>query len=76
MKTKQSLTNYPSAELEKFLKQHPTTATSPTCTSASEPMSLGADGCSQSVSLGTNKDGSPKHPLYIKADTNLIEWRP
>ena len=41
------LTNYPSAELKNYLKQHPTTATSPTCTSALEPMSIGADGCSQ-----------------------------
>lgn len=73
---RQSLTNYPSAELKNYLKQHPTTATSPTCTSALEPMSIGADGCSPSVSLGTNKNGSPKHPLYIKTDTNLIEWRP
>lgn len=24
--------------------------------------------------LGTNKDGSPKHPLYIKSDTQLIQW--
>lgn len=24
--------------------------------------------------LGTNQNGSPRHPLYIKADTNLIEW--
>lgn len=24
--------------------------------------------------LGTNKDGSPKHPLYVKADTPLIRW--
>lgn len=44
---RQSLTNYPSAELKNYLKQHPTTATSPTCTSALEPMSIGADGCSQ-----------------------------
>ena len=24
--------------------------------------------------LGTNLDGSPKHPLYIKADTTLMKW--
>lgn len=24
--------------------------------------------------LGTNKDGSPRHPLYIKQDQPLIEW--
>jgi hypothetical protein len=24
--------------------------------------------------LGTNKDGSPKHPLYIKADQPLVPW--
>lgn len=26
--------------------------------------------------LGTTKDGSPKHPLYIKADTILEDYRP
>lgn len=26
--------------------------------------------------FGTNKDGSPKHPLYIKASQPLIEWCP
>lgn len=26
--------------------------------------------------LGTNKDGSPKHPLYLRSDTPLREWRP
>lgn len=25
--------------------------------------------------LGTNKDGSPKHPLYVRGDTPLIEYR-
>lgn len=24
--------------------------------------------------LGTNKDGSPKHPLYVKQDQQLIRW--
>ncbi len=24
--------------------------------------------------LGTNKDGSPKHPLYLKNDTQLRNW--
>lgn len=24
--------------------------------------------------LGTNKGGSPKHPLYLKGDTELIRW--
>lgn len=24
--------------------------------------------------FGTNQNGSPKHPLYIKADTTLIKW--
>lgn len=24
--------------------------------------------------LGTNKDGSPKHPLYIRQDTQLMRW--
>lgn len=26
--------------------------------------------------LGTNKDGSPKHPLYIRANQPLIPWKP
>ena len=26
--------------------------------------------------FGTNKDGSPKHPLYLKGDTPLVRWRP
>lgn len=25
--------------------------------------------------LGTTKDGSPRHPLYVRADQPLIEWR-
>lgn len=25
--------------------------------------------------LGTNKDGSPKHPLYCRADTQPMPWR-
>lgn len=25
--------------------------------------------------LGVNKDGSPKHPLYVAADKQLVEWR-
>ncbi|AMS03704.1 hypothetical protein SEA_BETTERKATZ_69 [Gordonia phage BetterKatz] len=24
--------------------------------------------------LGTTKDGSPRHPLYVRADTDLVEW--
>lgn len=24
--------------------------------------------------LGTNKSGSPKHPLYLKADQKLVKW--
>jgi hypothetical protein len=24
--------------------------------------------------LGTAKDGSPRHPLYLKADTSLVRW--
>jgi hypothetical protein len=26
--------------------------------------------------LGVNKDGSPKHPLYVKADTSLVPYVP
>jgi hypothetical protein len=26
------------------------------------------------VCLGTTKDGSPRHPLYVKADAPLVEW--
>jgi hypothetical protein len=26
--------------------------------------------------LGQNKDGSPKHPLYLRADAPLVEYRP
>ena len=26
--------------------------------------------------FGTNGDGSPKHPLYLRADTPLVPWRP
>lgn len=26
--------------------------------------------------FGVNGDGSPKHPLYLRADTALIPWRP
>jgi hypothetical protein len=26
--------------------------------------------------LGTNKDGSPKHPLYVKGDTPLVPYTP
>lgn len=26
--------------------------------------------------LGANKDGSPKHPLYIRADQQLARWQP
>lgn len=25
--------------------------------------------------LGTTKDGSPRHPLYVRGDAPLIEWR-
>jgi hypothetical protein len=24
--------------------------------------------------LGTTKDGSPRHPLYVRADQPLLEW--
>jgi len=27
------------------------------------------------VCLGTNLDGSPKHPLYLRADSPLIPWK-
>ena len=26
--------------------------------------------------FGTNGDGSPKHPLYLRGDTPLIRWEP
>jgi hypothetical protein len=26
--------------------------------------------------LGTNRDGSPKHPLYVKGDAPLVRYRP
>lgn len=26
--------------------------------------------------LGTTKDGSPRHPLYVRGDQPLIEWTP
>jgi hypothetical protein len=26
--------------------------------------------------LGTTRDGSPRHPLYVRADQPLIEWSP
>jgi hypothetical protein len=26
--------------------------------------------------LGTTKDGSPRHPLYVRGDQPLIEWSP
>ncbi len=26
--------------------------------------------------LGTTKAGHPKHPLYLAADTPLVEWSP
>lgn len=25
--------------------------------------------------LGTTRDGSPRHPLYVRADQPLVEWR-
>jgi len=29
----------------------------------------------QTYCLGVTKNNQPKHPLYLKADTQLIEWR-
>jgi hypothetical protein len=26
--------------------------------------------------LGTNRDGSPRHPLYLPSETNLVPWAP
>lgn len=26
--------------------------------------------------FGTNKDGSPRHPLYIKNDSKIVSWQP
>jgi hypothetical protein len=31
---------------------------------------------SGALCLGMNKDGSPRHPLYVKADQPLIPWNP
>ncbi len=31
--------------------------------------------CTPLQCLGTNQDGSPKHPLYVKGDTELRVWR-
>ncbi|MBB5413679.1 hypothetical protein HDG34_007657 [Paraburkholderia sp. HC6.4b] len=28
------------------------------------------------LSLGTTKDGSPRHPLYVRADQRLTNWSP
>jgi hypothetical protein len=28
------------------------------------------------VCLGVTKDGSPRHPLYVRGDAPLVEWRP
>ena len=28
------------------------------------------------LALGTTKDGSPRHPLYVKSDVQPVEWRP
>lgn len=33
------------------------------------------DGLSHVFCFGTNKDGSPKHPLYLKSTTPLRPWR-
>lgn len=30
----------------------------------------------EATCLGTNKDGSPKHPLYVRKDARLERWRP
>lgn len=32
------------------------------------------NGCNL-LCLGTNKNGSPKHPLYIKSEQQLLEWK-
>ena len=55
MITKPVLNNYPSAELKSNLERHPTTATSPTGTSASKPMSSGANGCSQDAIIRSDE---------------------
>lgn len=31
---------------------------------------------SRPMCLGTTKDGAPRHPLYIRADQPLINWKP
>jgi len=33
-------------------------------------------GCPQLSCFGTTKDGCPRHPLYLRSDQPLVEWRP
>lgn len=35
-----------------------------------------AQTCAELWCLGTNKDGSPKHPLYVRGDAPLVRYRP
>jgi hypothetical protein len=37
--------------------------------------SILADAGARLWCLGTTKDGAPRHPLYVRADQPLIEWR-
>lgn len=30
----------------------------------------------QILCLGTTKDGSPRHPLYVRGDQPLVDWKP
>jgi hypothetical protein len=35
-----------------------------------------SDADAQTVCLGVTKDGHPRHPLYVRGDTEPVRWRP